>query len=405
MSAKRPIDHALAGDASTTAALPFDLLDAWGGLWLNRAEPYALQQEDGTYRWIYASCDATVLGAHLAGEATLAPSSLGEDGACRWLCLDADAVGALPHLLELAAALAELGLPGLVEASRRGGHLWLLLDAPVAAALARRVLLHELEGLRTIGLQIPECELYPDLDAAGALGHAVRLPLGIHRLTGRRYALFDAWGHPCAFTSPEAAVRFVLAWPRISSVQLVRRAGELLQVHQEEREEVPSAGEMQPSDGTAATQTAEAASPPLAPIPIPIGTRSAVIRWVDNHVAIPELLAELAPMTELKKVGRGYLGWCPFHDDRAPDVTGRPGTPSFYAVRDRHYGWSWRCFSTNCVHSVGPLRHSFRLLQDLLELTVSQAIREACARWPEADAQLQGEEPRGEGEERNEEPT
>jgi hypothetical protein len=100
----------------------------------------------------------------------------------------------------------------------------------------------------------------------------------------------------------------------------------------------------------------------------------------------PDLLAELAPMTELKKVGKGYLGWCPFHDDRAPDAQGRPGTPSFYAVRDRRYGWSWRCFSTNCAHSTGLLRHSFRLLQELLELTASQAIREACARWPEADA-------------------
>jgi hypothetical protein len=384
MSAQRPHDDVLAGGASTpsaTAALPPDLLDAWGQLWINRAEPYALQQEDGTYRWIYTPCDATVLAAHLAGNATLALSSFGADGSCRWLCLDADAAGALPHLLKLAAALAELGLPSLVEASRRGGHLWLLLDAPVSAVLARRVLLHELDGLRASGLHVPACELYPDTDAAGVLGHAVRLPLGIHRLTGRRYALFDEWGHPCAFTSPEAAVRFVLAWPRISSVQLVRRAGDLLHADQQEEgeEKVGEAvGAVEPPSAT------EAVNPPK--LPIPIGTRSAVIRWVDAHVAIPELLAELAPFTELKKVGRGYLGWCPFHDDRAPDQTGRPGTPSFYAVRDRRYGWSWRCFSTNCPQSVGPLRHSFRLLQDLLELTVSQAIREACARWPEADA-------------------
>jgi hypothetical protein len=88
----------------------------------------------------------------------------------------------------------------------------------------------------------------------------------------------------------------------------------------------------------------------------------------------------------LRPVGRGYLGWCPFHDDRARDEQGRPGTPSFFAVRDRRYGWSWRYYSTNCAHSVGALRHSFRLQQDLLELTASQAIREACARWPEADA-------------------
>ncbi len=72
--------------------------------------------------------------------------------------------------------------------------------------------------------------------------------------------------------------------------------------------------------------------------PVHIGTRSAVIRWVDALVAIPDLLAEIAPWMELKNVGKGYLGWCPFHDDRAPDEQGRPGTPSFYAVRDRRYG-------------------------------------------------------------------
>ena len=56
------------------------------------------------------------------------------------------------------------------------------------------------------------------------------------------------------------------------------------------------------------------------------------------------------------------------------------GMPSFYAVRDRRYDWIWRCYSTNCAHSTGLLRHSFRLLQYLLELTASQAIREARAR-------------------------
>ena len=354
--------------------MPPELLEAWGQLWSNRREPYALQQEDGTYRWVYTPTDAAVLAAHLGGTSTIALSSLGEDGSCRWLCLDADQTDALPQLLELASALAEVGLPGLVEASRRGGHLWLLLDAPVSAAIARRVLLHELDDLRVAGLHVPSFKLYPDTETVGALGHAVRLPLGIHRLTGRRYALFDEQSYPCAFTSTEAALRFVLAWPRISTVQLVRRAGELRQAEQ--------------AEGESATAHGAPASGNVPMEPIHIGTRSAVIRWVDAHVAIPDLLAEIAPTVELKKVGKGYLGWCPFHDDRAPDDQGRPGTPSFYAVRDRRYGWSWRCYSTYCAHSVGLMRHSFRLLQDLLELTVSQAIREACARWPEADATL-----------------
>jgi hypothetical protein len=202
-----------------------------------------------------------------------------------------------------------------------------------------------------------------------------------HRLTGKRYAVFDERGYPCAFTSTAVALQLALVWPRVSAVQLTRHAGEL-------RQSEKDAGVT--FDATAA----HSADPSREPIPI--GTRSAVIRWVNAHVAIPDLLAEIAPTVELKKVGKGYLSWCPFRGDRAPDEQGRPGTPSFFAVRDRRYGWSWRCYSTNCAHSSGLLRHSFRLLQDLLGLTVSQAIREARARWPAADTRHdEGREERG----------
>jgi hypothetical protein len=118
------------------------------------------------------------------------------------------------------------------------------------------------------------------------------------------------------------------------------------------------------------------------------GTRSPVIRWVDAYVSPLELLDELAPETALQRAGHGYLGWCPFHADRAPQVDGSPGTPSFYIVHNRRYGWSWRCLSTNCVHAVGPMRHSFRLFQELLALEVLPAIQAALVRWPEAAATL-----------------
>ncbi len=214
----------------------------------------------------------------------------------------------------------------------------------------------------------------------------------MHRLTGRRYPLFDEQGAPCAFTTLEAAVRFLLERPRVSSARLVRQAVEAAGVEGGEGAAGAAGdrGAAQPDIGVSASPSDHRSH---------LGTRSAVIRWVDAHVALPDLLAELAPSVELRPVGRGYLGWCPFHDDRAPDEQGRPGTPSFFAVRDRRYGWSWRCFSTNCAQSVGPLRHSFRLLQDLLELTASQAIREACARWPEADSAAPS------ADERNEDPT
>jgi hypothetical protein len=371
MTDERPeIRSVVPAQGSVDHELPLELRVAWEHLWVNRAVPYATQQADGTYRWVYAPCDTALLVAHLRGDITLAVSSSDECGRCRWLCLDADGLGTVPQLLALRAALAVRGLPGVVEASRRGGHLWLVLEAPVSAAAARTVLMDTLPELQAAGTDMPEVELYPDAGAAvpGALGHAVRLPLGVHRITGQRYPLFDPQGNPCAFTSAPAALRYVLALPRISATRMLASDGPR-----------PASASAVVSDATPARAYGQ------------VGTRSAVIRWVDAHVGVPDLLSELAPLVELRPVGRGYLGWCPFHDDRAPDAAGRPGTPSFYAVHDPRYGWSWRCFSINCVHSQGLIRHSFRLLQELLELTPAQAIREACARWPAAETQSAGD--------------
>lgn len=353
------------------------LLDDFAARFVNRSRPYAIQERDGTYRWRYDDLTAEIVAAHLQGELTLALSSSDEIGRCRWLCLDVDTSRGLSRLLQLRPVLTEMGLPGLVEASRRGGHLWLLLESPLLAHTARAALLAALHQACATGTELPAFELYPNATpvsgTATTLGHAVRLPLGVHRLTGRRYALFDAYGLPCAFTTTEAALRFVLSWPPVDLSRLLALAATAT--------ETP-ATLMQPASGEATDAcVSEEDGTRLGKV----GTRSMVIRWVDAEISPLDLLEELAPDAEMRRQGKGYLGWCPFHDDRAPDGAGRPGTPSFYVVQDRRYGWSWRCLSTNCGQHPGPMRHSFRLLQELLAENVTGAIRAAKARWPEAD--------------------
>jgi TOTE conflict system, Archaeo-Eukaryotic Primase domain len=353
-------------------SLPPDLLERWWERFVNRPIPYAVQQEEGTYRWVYGPCTPALLSAHLQGAVTLALASTDARGACRWVCLDVDASGMLPQLLTLRSALAELNLPGLVEASRRGGHLWLFFDAPLSAVAARFVIAKALEMVNADGVEVPAHERYPDVPGPGGIGHAMRLPPGIHRKTGRRYPLFDD-GLPCAFTSTARAATFVLDTPMISSVWAQQRWEQYRTDSRARANRVgtPHAGrpEKPPISAQAISQG--------------IGTRSAVIRWVDAEVSPLDLLADLVPEVELKRQGSGYLGWCPFYDDRAADEDGRPGSPSFYVVEDRRYGWSWRCLSTNCAFSLGPMKHSFRLLQELLELGVAATIHEARRRWPE----------------------
>ena len=357
--------------------LPLTLLRAWRRCFVNRPQPYAVQQPEGSYRWVHAECDLEELRAHLDGEWTLALSSSDKKARCKWLCLDVDAVGAqvVAQLVVLCTALADRGWPGLVEASRRGGHLWFLLDEPLPVAIAHSVLHTTLERLSADGLPLPPYELYPLNATVGALGQAVRLPLGIHQLTGQRYPLFDAEGFPCAFTTRRAAVQFVLDQPRVSSEHVLERWVGL-------GHGVGDLAPPQRSEEADTTPGATAAQPPPGGR---IGTHSPVIRWVDRHVSPLELLADLEPDTELRQVGRGYLGWCPFHDDRAADDAGHPGMPSFYVVQDHRYGWTWKCFSTNCHYSWGLPRHTFELFCCLLDLSVRAGIIEACERWPEAD--------------------
>jgi hypothetical protein len=207
--------------------------------------------------------------------------------------------------------------------------------------------------------------------------------LGIHRKTGKRYPLFDEEGLPCAFTSLARAIAFVLATPLISA----QWAEAQWNAYRADRH--AAAMGVRASRGARADrvslQVAAAcgSTDAHAPVSQGIGTRSAVIRWLDAEISPLDLLAELAPECEMKRQGKGYLGWCPFHDDRAADADGRPGSPSFYVVQDHRYGWSWRCLSTNCAFSLGPMKHSFRLLQELLELDVAATIHEARRRWPE----------------------
>ena len=141
------------------------------------------------------------------------------------------------------------------------------------------------------------------------------MPLGIHRRTGQRYPFLDQDGTPIDLEDLPAAMAFALAQPAIRPEQLRAVAAH-----------------------TRCRQLRPARAPPAASSPssvaAPSSTTSAVIRWVDAQVNLLDLLEELAPATDMRLAGQGYLGWCPFHDDQAPDANGDPGTPSFYVVHN-----------------------------------------------------------------------
>src|SRR6516225_3902065 len=93
------------------------LLLEWERRFLTRRQPYARQQEDGSYRWVFQRLDRLALLAHLQGKETLALSSRDELGQCRWVCVDADTPDGLDKLRLVQQALAAQNVPSLLEQS------------------------------------------------------------------------------------------------------------------------------------------------------------------------------------------------------------------------------------------------------------------------------------------------
>jgi hypothetical protein len=205
---------------------------------------------------------------HLLGNTTLGVYPIRLDGRVRFLALDVDithraleeAVSSPQHAaalrsavhatgLELRDALRALGFDPLLEDSgHRGRHLWIFFDPPLPAEriheLGSRLLLR-LSPLLPLGLSLEVFPKQPDRTrGARGLGNLIKLPLGVHRKSGRRSLLLDDTGSP----DPAPLVR----------LHAMRRAGPDL------AERALAALESAPSPAAPAPP-----GPPEAPAPLP----------------------------------------------------------------------------------------------------------------------------------------
>jgi hypothetical protein len=198
-----------------------DVLALYKALFVVRADTFALQRADGSYFRVPRPITDLLVQAHMGGHITAGWYAL-HGGMCRWLCFDADDRPGWAGLHRLQAVFAADGIVAHREHSRRGGHLWVLLDGLLLADAARRVGLSYLDRLGLTG----SVELYPRQDRA-PYGSLVRGPFGVHRLDGRRY-LFDLAGSVAeqltALWSARASSERLLALDRLREVQDVRVA-------------------------------------------------------------------------------------------------------------------------------------------------------------------------------------
>lgn len=165
---------------------------------------YAVQQKDGSYRPVRDPLTADILRDHLDGHITVGTYVLNFDKA-RTIVFDIDD-GDRALALKLAAACKGFGLTPSIEFSgRKGYHVWVVLEQYEPAADVQRL-------AKTIAAQVGfNGEVFPKQATARDLGNLVKLPFGVHQVTGTRSSFVG--GMPYR-TSHE---RFVSAMSRVGS--------------------------------------------------------------------------------------------------------------------------------------------------------------------------------------------
>src|SRR5437660_947425 len=172
--------------SSLGGVLMFDrsLLQHFAHFFVSRRDDFARQTETGRYVRVGRPVSSHDLVWHLEGQYTLGTYVIDECGRCRFAVYDDDTDEGLLTLWSVQQALAAQGIPSHLEHSRRGAHLWVFLAEPLAPALVRCWLL-------------PYCPVgvafYPKQDQTNGYGSLMRVPLGVHQLSGcvYRFVAFD----------------------------------------------------------------------------------------------------------------------------------------------------------------------------------------------------------------------
>jgi hypothetical protein len=259
------------------------------------------------YSPVHEPLTPAVVRNHLLGTYTVGVYPIRLDGTCTFFAVDLDVdKGAIEQArgrpeearrlrdalrqeaARLIAAFTDLGLAPLFEDSGyKGRHFWVFLEQPEPAEV-----LHQL-GRLFLAWQTPQLprglhlEFFPKQGGVKVkgLGNLIKLPLGIHRRTGRRAVLLDEIGRP--LPAPLAALRGVQRLPQVRLHALVERL---------KGQAAPAIARAE-----AASAAEEPNAPRVAPGPPPPPTAPV---WTDadfqDDQRFRHLLARCPVLTELK---------------------------------------------------------------------------------------------------------
>jgi hypothetical protein len=272
-----------------------ELVQAYANTFFNRFDCYPLQHDTGRYVSIKQPLTLPLVTAHLRGELTIGAYALDTESRAHWLCFDVDDEESFVVLKQLAQNLQVQSITSYLELSRRGGHLWLF-----TFPLSGKAIRHFGQQLLT-GYAFPKIELYPKQDMlTTGTGSQVRLPLGIHRKSGKRYSFITPDDKPLAPTIREQIA--LLSHPACVPQTFIEAT--LAQVIERTS--------LLPKRRTEKVKWASG---------------STLSERLKNAISVYDFVSRYV---ELDEHGKGL---CPFHDDQQP---------SFQVNRERNF---WSCYA------------------------------------------------------------
>ncbi len=296
--------------------LPLSLVTDFAATFIPRWDRYPVQVSSGKYIQLPQLLMPDTVAAHLEDyryvdrqPVTIGAYALDEISQAKWVCFDADRDEEWWQLLAMAQNLQNQGIRAYLEASRRGGHLWLFTPR-ISGTIARRFA-HQL--LREHGIE--KIEVYPkqsSLDGLEGGGSFVRLPLGLHRKDGKVHHFVNPNGSPLASTVREQLN--LLAAPQLVPQEFINQV-------------VAKSPELRTASPSPTFEKVKAV--PGEKLSDRLMARMSVYDFVSQFV-------------QLDQHGVGH---CPFHQDEHK---------SFQVNIERNY---WNCYATTSGCGGGSLIH------------------------------------------------
>ncbi len=296
-------------------------------LFAGREDVWARQWADGTkngYAPVRGPLTPELLRGHLSGSLTAGVYPVRTDDTVTFVAFDLDirrsarekaggdvlAAAALRALVRDAAigvrdGLRRAGLPVLLENSgNKGWHVWIFLAEPAPADLAVNLGRAACAALRPASADI-NIEVFPRQArvAPDGLGNLIKLPLGVHRVTGRRAWIVDDELRPV--DDPWATLRQVR---RVDRAALLDAIEALRALPQPPAPTDPGGGTRPQRGGDAVPARTTDARPPAArdsdavpvltpaqalahPVAGPVFAGCAVLRALADHAAVERRLS------------------------------------------------------------------------------------------------------------------